>query len=182
MNSSGSRPGAGRYPSPVKFSIEQNVAVAPDAAVAAYGNPAFYENRAPSGDISLSRWSVMRTRAPRRASRSATSSPARSPPPSAPSSIRPKSPGSPAPTSTRRTTAASFVILPDYYPDRLNCSGTFTFAEAGVRARGHGDHHRRRPQGARLLGGPHGGAAHRQRTAQLPGGRDLHRCPASSPG
>ena len=30
----------------MKFSIGQNVAVAPDVAVAAYGNPAFYENRA----------------------------------------------------------------------------------------------------------------------------------------
>ncbi|MGA2307038.1 MAG: hypothetical protein ABSH29_23030, partial [Acidimicrobiales bacterium] len=37
----------------MKFSIGQNVAVASDAAVAAYGNPAFYEDRAPSGDISL---------------------------------------------------------------------------------------------------------------------------------
>ncbi len=26
---------------------------------------------------------------------------------------------------------SSFVVLPDYYPDRLDCSGTFTFTEAG---------------------------------------------------
>ena len=37
----------------MKFSIGQSVAVAPDAALAAYGDPSFYERRAPSGDISL---------------------------------------------------------------------------------------------------------------------------------
>ncbi len=37
----------------MKFSISQNVPVAPDAAVGAYANPDFYADRPPSGDISL---------------------------------------------------------------------------------------------------------------------------------
>jgi hypothetical protein len=114
----------------VKFSIGQNVAVAPEAALAAYGNPAFYQDRAPSGDISLV--SVV--------SHEDTGTTARI-------EVRYQFTGSvssavravidPAKISwvtrtdidkaQRRTT---FTVLPDYYPDRLDCSGTFTFAEA----------------------------------------------------
>jgi hypothetical protein len=114
----------------VKFSIGQNVAVASDAAVAAYGNPAFYEDRAPSGDISLVEV----------VSHEDTGTQARI-------EVRYQFTGSlssaaravidPAKMSwitrtdidkaQRRTT---FTVLPDHYPDRLDCSGTFTFAEA----------------------------------------------------
>jgi Protein of unknown function (DUF2505) len=114
----------------VKFSIDQNVAVAPDAAVAAYANPAFYENRAPSGDISLIEV----------VSHEDTGTEARL-------EVRYKFTGSvssavravvdPAKISWVTRTdidkahhRSSFVVLPDYYPDRLDCSGTFTFADA----------------------------------------------------
>ncbi len=114
----------------MQFSIEQNVAVSPDAAVAAYGNPAFYENRAPSGDISLVEV----------VSHEDTGAQARL-------EVRYRFTGSvssavravvdPAKISWVTRTdidkaqhRSSFVILPDYYPDRLDCRGTFTFAEA----------------------------------------------------
>ena len=115
----------------MQFSIEQNVAVSPDAAVAAYGNPAFYENRAPSGDISLVEV----------VSHEDTGAQARL-------EVRYRFTGSvssavravidPAKISWVTRTdidkehhRSSFVVLPDYYPDRLDCRGTFTFAEAG---------------------------------------------------
>jgi hypothetical protein len=115
----------------VKFSIGQNVAVTPDAAVAAYGNPAFYENRAPSGDISLVEV----------VSHEDMGDQARI-------EVRYKFTGSvssavravidPAKISWVTRTdidkaqrRSSFVVLPDYYPDRLDCKGTFTFGEAG---------------------------------------------------
>jgi hypothetical protein len=113
----------------VKFSIGQNVAVAPDAAVAAYGDPAFYEDRAPSGDIALVEV----------VSHEDTGTQARI-------EVRYQFTGSVSsavravidPTkiawvtrtdidkAQRRTT---FTVLPDHYPDRIDCSGTFTFAE-----------------------------------------------------
>jgi hypothetical protein len=114
----------------VKFSIGQNVAVAPDAAVAAYANPAFYEGRASSGDISLVELvhhEDMGTQALIEARYQFTGSVS--------SAVR--AVVDPAKMSwvtrtdvdkaQRRTT---FTVLPDYYPDRLECSGTFTFAEA----------------------------------------------------
>jgi hypothetical protein len=114
----------------VKFSIGQNVAVAPEAAVAAYGNPAFYEDRAPSGDISLVEV----------VSHENTGTTARI-------EVRYQFTGSvssavravidPAKISWVTRTdidkaqrCTTFTVLPDYYPDRLDCSGTFTFAEA----------------------------------------------------
>ena len=115
----------------MKFSIGQNVAVTPDAAVAAYGNPAFYENRAPSGDISLVEVVSHEDRGDQ-----------------ARIEVRYKFTGSvssavravidPAKISWVTRTdidkaerRSSFVVLPDYYPDRLDCKGTFTFGEAG---------------------------------------------------
>jgi hypothetical protein len=114
----------------VRFSIGQNVAVAPDAAVAAYANPAFYENRAPSGDITLVEVVSHEDKGDR-----------------ACIEVRYQFTGNvssavravidPAKISwvtrtdiekaERRT---SFTVLPDHYPDRLDCSGTFTFAPA----------------------------------------------------
>jgi hypothetical protein len=116
----------------VKFSIGQNVAVAPEAAVAAYGNPAFYEDRAPSGDISLVEV----------VSHENTGTTARI-------EVRYQFTGSvssavravvdPAKLSwvtrteihqkERRTT---FVVLPDHYPDRLDCHGTLVFTEGAT--------------------------------------------------
>jgi Protein of unknown function (DUF2505) len=113
----------------VKFSIGQSVPVAPDAAIAAYANPAFYEGRAPSGDISLVEV----------VSYDADASHERI-------EVRYKFTGSvssavraiidPAKMSwvtrtdihrdERRT---SFTVLPDHYPDRLECQGSFRFEE-----------------------------------------------------
>jgi hypothetical protein len=134
MNSSFGSAGGGSTLPGVKFSIGQNVAVAPDAAVAAYGNPAFYENRPPSGDISLVEV----------VGHEDTGDQARI-------EVRYKFTGSVSsavravidPTKISWVTrtdidkvhhGSSFVVLPDYYPDRLDCSGTFSFAEAGSAA------------------------------------------------
>jgi Protein of unknown function (DUF2505) len=117
----------GRYPREVKFSIGQNVAVAPDAAVAAYASPAFYEGRTPSGDISLVEV----------VSHEDTGTTARI-------DVRYRFTGSvssavravidPAKISwvtrtdiDRAQRRSAFTILPDYYPDRLDCTGTFAF-------------------------------------------------------
>jgi hypothetical protein len=116
----------------VKFSIGQNVAVAPDVAVAAYANPTFYENRAPSGDITLVEVVSHEDKGDR-----------------ARIEVRYQFTGNvssavraiidPAKMSwvtrtdidkgQRRT---AFTVLPDHYPDRLDCSGTFTFAEGSA--------------------------------------------------
>ena len=114
----------------MKFSIGQNVAVAPDVAVAAYGDPAFYEDRAPSGDISLAgvvSHEDMGTRARievRYQFTGAVSSAVRAVIDPAKMSWVTRTDIDKA---ERRTT---FTVLPDYYPDRLDCSGTFTFAAA----------------------------------------------------
>jgi hypothetical protein len=118
----------------VQFSIEQNVPVSPDDAVAAYGNPAFYENRAPSGDISLDEVvshedTGAQTRLEVRYRFTGSVS----------SAVR--AVVDPAKISWVTRTdidkeqhRSAFVILPDYYPDRLDCRGTFTFGEAAPSA------------------------------------------------
>jgi hypothetical protein len=116
----------------VKFSIVQDVAVSPDAAVAAYGNPAFYENRAPSGDIALvevvsheDSGAQARLEVRYRFTGSVSSAVRAVVDPAKISWV----------TRTDIDKAqhrSSFVILPDYYPDRLDCRGTFTFAEPGT--------------------------------------------------
>jgi hypothetical protein len=113
----------------VKFSIGQNVAVDPEAAVAAYATPAFYEDRAPSGDISLVEvvsHEDMGARARIEVRYQFTGSVS--------SAVRAVIDPAKMSWITRtdidkaqRRTA--FTVLPDHYPDRLDCSGTFTFAE-----------------------------------------------------
>ena len=112
----------------MRFSVGQTVAVAPEAAVAAYANPAFYAGRPSSGDISLIEVVNHRAMSP------------------VTMEVRYKFTGSvssavravvdPAKLSwvtrteidkeERRT---QFTVLPDHYPDRLDCSGTFVFSE-----------------------------------------------------
>jgi hypothetical protein len=114
----------------VKFSIGQNVAVAPEAAVAAYANPAFYENRAPSGDISLievvgheDKGTQARLEVRYQFTGSVSSAVRAVIDPAKMSWVT----RTEIDKAQRRTT---FTVLPDFYPDRLDCSGTFTFAEA----------------------------------------------------
>jgi len=114
----------------VKFSIGQNVAVAPDTAVAAYANPAFYENRAPSGDISLVE--VVRHEDTGTQARIEVRSQFTG---SVSSAVRAVIDPAKMSWVTRTDIdkaqrRATFTVLPDHYPDRLECSGTFTFAEA----------------------------------------------------
>jgi hypothetical protein len=116
----------------VKFSIGQNVAVAPDVAVAAYGSPAFYENRAPSGDIALvevvsheDSGDQARIEVRYQFTGSVSSAVRAVIDPSKMSWIT----RTDIDKTQRRT---SFVVLPDHYPDRLDCSGTFTFADAAT--------------------------------------------------
>jgi Protein of unknown function (DUF2505) len=111
----------------VRFSIGQSVAVSPGVAVAAYANPAFYEGRVPSGNISLIEV----------VSHHDDGTKARM-------EVRYKFTGSvssavravvdPAKMSWITRTdidkeqhRSTFTVLPDHYPDRLDCSGTFDF-------------------------------------------------------
>jgi hypothetical protein len=113
----------------MNFSIGQSVAVSPEAAVAAYGTPAFYENRPAAGDISLVEVVDHEDAAER-----------------ARIEVRYKFTGSvssavravidPAKMSWVTRTdidkaqrATTFTVLPDHYPDRLECRGTFHFTE-----------------------------------------------------
>jgi hypothetical protein len=114
----------------MNFSIGQNVAVPPDAAVAAYGNPAFYENRAPSGDISLvevvsheDKGTQARLEVRYQFTGSVSSAVRAVIDPAKMSWVT----RTDIDKAQRRT---SFTVLPDYYPDRLDCNGTFTFTEA----------------------------------------------------
>ena len=150
----------------VKFSIGQNVAVTPDAAVAAYGNPAFYEGRASSGDISLvelvhhedtgtqARIEV------RYQFTGSVSSAVRAVIDPAKMSWVTRTDIDKAQRRTSLHRPARLLPRPPRVQRHVH------LRRGGVRPERHGGHHRRRPQGARLLGGPHGGAAHRQRTAR----------------
>jgi hypothetical protein len=113
----------------VKFSIGQNVAVSPAAAVAAYATPSFYDGRPPSGSISLIEV----------VSHQDDGSHGRI-------EVRYKFTGSvssavravvdPAKMSWITRTdidqegrSSTFTVLPDHYPGRLECAGTFTFSD-----------------------------------------------------
>jgi hypothetical protein len=113
----------------VRFSIDQNVEVTPAAAVAAYGNPAFYEGRAPRDNISV----VEVVRHEDNGARLLLE-------------VRFQFTGSvssavravidPAKMSWITRTQVMldelrtrFDVLPDHYPDRLTSSGTFRFTE-----------------------------------------------------
>jgi hypothetical protein len=118
----------------VRFSIDQAVAVAPEVAIAAYANPAFYRDRPPGGDIAILEVTDHEDSGPR-----------------ARIDVRYRFTGSvsaavraiidPAKMSwvtrtdidkeARRT---SFRVLPDHYPDRLECSGSFRFAPGAAGA------------------------------------------------
>jgi hypothetical protein len=111
----------------VKFSIGQSVAVAPDAAVAAYGDPTFYEGRAPSGDITLvevvghHRDGSVDTVEVRYAFTGSVSSAVRA-------IVDPAKMTWVTRTAIHRDEhRSSFTVLPDHYPDRLECQGTFRF-------------------------------------------------------
>jgi Protein of unknown function (DUF2505) len=112
----------------VRFSINQSVAVTPAMAVAAYANPVFYGDRPPSGDISLVEV----------VSHEDSGS-------TALIEIRYRFTGSVSsavkavidPTKISWVTRTeidkdrcrtTFTVLPDHYPDRLDCSGSFVFA------------------------------------------------------
>ena len=120
-------PGPGPAAS-MKFSISEKVAVSPDAAVAAYGDPAFYEGRAPSGDISLVEVVGHQDGPPatmeiRYKFTGSVSSAVRAVVDPAKLSWVTRTELRPQEHRTR------FTVLPDHYPDRLDCSGTFLFTE-----------------------------------------------------
>jgi hypothetical protein len=112
----------------VKFSIGQNVAVSPEAAVAAYANPAFYEGRSPSGNISLIEvvsheddGSHGRIEVRYKFTGSVSSAVRAVVDPAKMSWI----------TRTdidQEQRSSTFTVLPDHYPDRLECAGSFTFS------------------------------------------------------
>jgi hypothetical protein len=111
----------------VRFSVGQNVAVAPDAAVAAYATPAFYEGRQPSGNITL-----VGVVSHEDSGDSARLEVAYKFTGSVSSAVR--AVVDPAKMSWVTRTdidktgrGASFTVLPDHYPDRLECAGSFTF-------------------------------------------------------
>jgi hypothetical protein len=113
----------------VRFSVGQNVAVAPDAAVAAYADPTFYEGRPPSGNITLvgvvghqDSGDSARLEVGYKFTGSVSSAVRAVVDPAKLSWVTRTDIDKPG----RR---ASFTILPDHYPDRLECAGTFLFAE-----------------------------------------------------
>jgi hypothetical protein len=113
----------------VKFSIGQSVAVSPDAAMAAYANPAFYEGREQSGDISLvevvsheADGSSARIEVRYQFTGSVSSAVRAIIDPAKMSWVT----RSDIDRAARRTV---FTVLPDYYPDRLDCSGSYRFAD-----------------------------------------------------
>jgi hypothetical protein len=116
----------------MKFSIGQSVAVAPDAALAAYGDPAFYQGRAPSGDISLVEVVGHRhegsgeTIEVRYAFTGSVSSAVRA-------IVDPAKMSWVTRTEIHREDRrSSFTVLPDHYPDRLHCQGTFRFDQGSA--------------------------------------------------
>ena len=120
----------------MKFSIGQNVAVAPDAAVAAYADPAFYENQTSSGDITLvevvsheDEGDQARIEVRYQFTGNVSSAVRAVIDPAKMSWIT----RTDIDKAGRRT---SFTVLPDHYPDRLDCSGTFTFAQGSPAAPG----------------------------------------------
>jgi hypothetical protein len=116
----------------VKFAIGQSVDVAPDVAVAAYGNPAFYEGRPPRDNISVTEvvshndtGSQVLIEVRFKFSGSVNSAVRAVVDPSKMSwitrtTIQP---------SEHRTT---FDVLSDNYPDRLSCHGTFHFTDGAA--------------------------------------------------
>jgi hypothetical protein len=115
----------------VRFSIGQSVAVAPDAAVAAYADPAFYEGRRPSGDISLVEvvghddGSPVTMEVRYKFTGSVSSAVRAVVDPSKLSWVT----RTEVHKEERRT---AFTVLPDHYPDRLDCSGTFVFTDGAT--------------------------------------------------
>jgi hypothetical protein len=113
----------------VKFSIGQSVPVSPDIAIAAYANPAFYEGRTPSGDIILVE--VVSHEADASHERidvryqftGSVSSAVRAIIDQAKMSWVTRT------DIHRDELRTSFTVLPDHYPDRLECQGTFRFEE-----------------------------------------------------
>jgi hypothetical protein len=113
----------------MKFSIGQNVAVAPDVAVAAYGNPNFYEGRPASGDISLvevvghQQDGLLDRIEVRYKFTGSVSSAVRA-------IVDPEKLSWVTRTEIdREGHRSSFTVAPDSYPDRLECHGTFRFDE-----------------------------------------------------
>jgi hypothetical protein len=113
----------------VKLSIGQSVAVAPDAAIGAYADPAFYEGREPSGDISLvgvvgheTDGSHERIEVRYQFTGSVSSAVRAIIDPAKMSWVT----RTDIERAQRRT---SFTVLPDHYPDRLDCHGSFRFAD-----------------------------------------------------
>jgi hypothetical protein len=116
----------------VRFTVDQNVEVSPDVAVAAYGSPSFYEGRAPQDNISVIE--VVRHQDTgaqvlievRFKFSGGVSSAVRA-------VIDPNKMSWVTKTTIhvaeRRT---KFEVLPDHYPGRLQCSGTFRFHEGHV--------------------------------------------------
>jgi hypothetical protein len=112
----------------VHFTVDQSVAVSPDVAVRAYGNPAFYEGRPDKDNISI----VEVVKHEDNGSRvlievrfqfkGSVSSAVRA-------VIDPSKMSWITRTELRideRT--SSWKVLPDHYPDRVSSSGQFTFA------------------------------------------------------
>jgi hypothetical protein len=116
----------------VRFTVDQNVDVSPDVAVAAYGNPAFYEGRTPQDNISV--LEVVRHEDTgsqvlvevRFKFTGGVSSAVRA-------VVDPNKMSWVTRTTVmvaeRRT---KFEVIPDHYPDRLTCRGTFQFHEGHV--------------------------------------------------
>jgi hypothetical protein len=113
----------------VRFSIDQQVAVAPEVALAAYGNPAFYEGRPPRDNISVlevvsHEESGSRVLIEVRFKFTGSVS----------SAVRTLvDPGKMSWVTRTKVLVdegrSEFEVLPDNYPDRLTSQGTYRFTE-----------------------------------------------------
>jgi hypothetical protein len=111
----------------VRFTIDQRVEVAPDVAVAAYANPAFFEGRAPRDNISVMEVPRCERTGDRVALEvrfrftGAVSSAVRA-------VVDPKKMTWVTRSDIDLAAGRSkWTIVPDHYPDRLSGSGTYLF-------------------------------------------------------
>jgi hypothetical protein len=116
----------------VKFTIDQTVDADPDAAVAAYANPAFYEGRAPRDNISVLEVSSHQRQGDRvlmevhfRFTGSVSSA--------VRAVVDPKKMSWITRSEVDLVAHRSdWTIVPDHYPDRLTGKGSYVFSPAGA--------------------------------------------------
>ncbi len=113
----------------MKFAVRQTVAVPPARAMAAYGSPAFYQNRPERDDIAV-REVVRHEEAGDRTLLEVRMAFTGSVSPAVRRVVDPAKMTWITRTEIMLAEArSSWVVLPDHYPDRLSATGTYLFEE-----------------------------------------------------